>query len=270
MIQQKLPPFLNVVNSGIATLQIPKYAMTMNRIVLRLGGTTFTKAMIAEIKIKFGVRTVYQISGSKLDTINKYKGIYDQDNFLTIDFSERDAPTLPGQQLGGIDMTQFADQITIEVTIAGATSPILDASAWMSAPQGNPLIHKLLYIPASSNAGGKFPIQLATRGALIKRVHVFYAGAAGTNTTDGNVNAVEVKKNGVTVWDQRDIEARFVQREYRKTPQSGLYCVDFIVDNNASSMLKTSDAASLEFNTYLTAADQLGVYVELIDSPYNA
>ena len=270
MIQQQLPPFLNVVASGIATMQIPRYALTLNRIVLRLGGTTFTKAMVTDIKIKMGVRTVYQISGTNLDKMNKYKGIYDQANFLTLDFTERDAPTLPGQQLGGYDMTQYSDQITLEVTIAGATAPTLSASAWMSPPQGNALIEKLLYIPASASAGGKFPIQINARGALIKRVWAFFAGSNGNTTTDGNVNRFEVKKNGIVIFDSTDVEARFTQQEYRKVPQTGLYCVDFLVDNNASSMLKTSDATALEFNPYLTAADTLNVYVELIDHAYNA
>lgn len=269
MFQQPLPPFLNVVPSGIATLQIPRYAQTLNRIVMRLGGTTFTKAMITDIRIKFGMKTVFQISGANLDKINKYKGIFDQANFLTIDFTERDAPTLPGQQLGGYDLTQYADQLTLEVTISGATAPTLSASAWMSTPQGNPLIEKLLYIPASVSAGGKFPIQINPRGALIKRIFTFFAGSNGTSTTDGNVNRFEVKKNGIVLFDSTDVEARFTQQEYRKVPQTGLYVVDFLVDNNASSMLKTSDATALEFNSYLTAADTLGVYVELIDTAFN-
>jgi hypothetical protein len=33
-------------------------------------------------------KTIIQASGSDLDTINKFKGIYDDVGFLTIDFSE--------------------------------------------------------------------------------------------------------------------------------------------------------------------------------------
>ena len=45
LIRQKLDPFLNVVATGKAVVRFP-YLATLNRIVLALGGTTFTRAMI--------------------------------------------------------------------------------------------------------------------------------------------------------------------------------------------------------------------------------
>jgi hypothetical protein len=270
MIQQQLPPFFNVVATGIATLRVPKFQATMNRIILRLGGTTFTKAMITDIKLKIGVRTVYNITGPRLDAINKYKGIYDNASFLTIDFTERDAPTLQGKEIGGYDLSVLRDELTIEVTIAGATAPTLTASAWMTPPQGNALISKILYFPTSTSVAGKFPISFNPQGALIKRVHFFYAGTDWTGVANGNLNKVEVKKNGGTLFESECLEARFTQQEYRKVPQSRLFTYDPIVDNNANGYLVTADARSLEFNTWLTAADAINVYVEMLDAPNNA
>lgn len=270
MINQQLPPFLNVVASGVATLRVPKYQMTLNRIQLALGGTTFTKAMIADIKLKLGVRTVYNITGSRLDAINKYKGIYDAPGFLTIDFTERDAPTIQGKEIGGYDLSVLKDDLTIEVTIAGATAPSLGAVGWFTPPQGNALIHKVLYFPASTAVAGKFPINFNPMGALVKRVHFFYNGADWGALADGNLNRLEVKKNGLTVWDLSCQNARFTAQEYRKVPQSKLYTYDPIIDNNASGYLVTSDARALEFNTFLTAGDTVSAYVELLDAPYNA
>jgi len=271
-IIQQLPPFLNVVASGVATLQIPRYANTLTRIVLALAGTTFTKAMITDIKVKIGARTVYNVSGARLDAINKYKGIYDDANFLTIDFTERDAPSIDGKEVGGFDLTAWPDNLNLEVTIAGATAPQLQGYMFLTPPQGQgagELIHKLLYFPASTSVAGKFPINFSPKGALIKRVHMFYAGTDWTATTEGNVNRVEVKKNGLVVWDATARVARFIEQEQRKVPQSKHYCVDFIFDNNQSGALKTADAAALEFNAFLTAADGLDVYVECIDLPFN-
>jgi hypothetical protein len=270
MITQPLPPFLNVVASGVATLRVPKYEMTLNRIILTLGGTTFTKAMITDIKLKLGVRTVYNITGSRLDAINKYKGIFDAAGFLTVDFTERDAPDIKGKEIGGYDLATLKDDLTVEVTIAGATAPTLTADAMLTPSQGNPLIHKILYFPASSAVAGKFPANFNPMGALIKRVHFFYGGTDWTGTANGNVNRVEVKKNGLVIWDLSCLAARFIQQEYRKVPQSRLYVYDPIVDNNANGYLVTADARSLEFNTFLTAADSLNMYVEMLDAPYNA
>ncbi|MBY4945085.1 hypothetical protein K6V92_00405 [Cupriavidus respiraculi] len=269
---QQLPPFLNVVNSGIATLQIPKYANTLTRIVLALAGTAFTKAMITDIKVKIGARTVYNVTGARLDAINKYKGIYDDANFLTIDFTERDAPSIDGKEVGGFDLTAWPDNLNLEVTIAGATAPQLQGYMFLTPPQGQgagELIHKLLYFPASTSVAGKFPINFAAKGALIKRVHMFYAGADWTATADGNLNRVEVKKNGLIVWDATSRVQRFIEQEQRKVPQPKHYCVDFVFDNNQSGALKTADAAALEFNAYLTAPDGIDVYVEVIDLPFN-
>lgn len=270
MIIQQLPPFFNVVASGVATLKIPRYAMTLTRIVLRLGGTTFTKAMITDIKIKIGSRTVYNITGSRLDAINKYKGIYDHASFLTIDFTERDATgDVRPKEVGGYDMTVITEDINIEVTIAGATAPTLTSTAFLTPPQGNQFIQKLVYIPASSSVAGKFPVQLFPKGALIKRVHFFYGGTDWTGTADGNLQRLEVKKSGYVIHEATCLENRFIQQEYRKVPQSRLYTYDPVVDNNMSGLLVTADASSIEFNTWLTAADTLNVYAELIDTPYN-
>lgn len=271
-ILQELPPFLNVVATGVATLQIPRYANTLNKIVLALGGTALTKAMITDIKVKIGARTVYNVSGAKLDGINKYKGIYDDANFLTIDFTERDAPSIDGKEIGGFDLTAWQDNVNLEITISGATAPTLKGYMLLTPPQGKgagELIHKLLYFPASTAVAGKFPVNFSAKGALIKRVHFFYTGTDWTATTDGNVNRVEVKKNGLVVWDATSRVQRFLEQENRKVPQSKHYCVDFIHDNNQSGALITADAAALEFNAYLTAADGLDVYVEVIDLPFN-
>ncbi|ALS61856.1 major capsid protein P2 [Pandoraea norimbergensis] len=271
-IVQQLPPFNNVVATGVATLRIPKWNNTLTRVVLDLGGTTFTKAMITDIKVKIGVRTTYNCTGAVLDTVNKYKGIYDAPNQLTIDFTERDAPSIDGKEIGGYDMAALPDQVSIEVTITGATAPTLNAFAFLTASQGKAgaLVHKLLYFPTSTTVGGKFMINFNPQGALIKRVHLFYAGASWVGNGDGNINRVEVKKNGIVVMDTTDHIRRFVQNEYKKVPQAGHFAVDFIVDNNQSAMLITQDAKSLEFNAYLSAGDTINAYLELLDAPYNA
>ncbi len=269
MIQQKLPPFLNVVATGVATMRIPRYAQTLTRMVLRLAGTALTKAMITDIKIKAGVRIIYNVTGSVLDSINKYKGIFDHANFLTIDFTERDAIGIVGREIGGYDL-QTMDDLTVEITITGATAPTLEATAYFTPPQNNPLIQKLLNFQIATSASGKLVIPFDPRGSLVKRLHLKYAGADWAAGADGNLNRLEVKKNGLVIFDQTCLENRFAQQEYRKVPQSKYFVYDPIVDNNASGHLVTADAASLEFNAYLTAADTINVYAELLDAPNNA
>ena len=50
-IMRQLPPFQNVVANGIATGQVPP-GRTIERIVFKLGGTAFTKAMLTLLNLK--------------------------------------------------------------------------------------------------------------------------------------------------------------------------------------------------------------------------
>jgi len=271
MINQPLPAFSNVVAAGVATLRVPSYDLTLNRIVLSLGGTAFTKAMITDIKIKVGSRTVYNASGSDIDGINKYKGMFDTAGFLTLDFMERDQPDVTVRELGGYSLPflRTLGDLTLEVTIAGATAPTLSAVGFFNAPQQNPLLMKLIKFQSPSAVAGRFPINLNFSGALVKRLHLLYTGTDWTASANGNLNRVEVKKNGLVIWDMTDLEARFNQQEFRKVPQSRRYVVDFINDNNYASHLNTKDARSLEVNTYLTATDAPVVLAEVLDVPNN-
>lgn len=272
MINQPLPAFSNVVANGVATLRVPSYDLTLNRIVLTLGGTALTKAMMTDIKLKIGSRTVYNASGADVDGINKYKGIFDAAGFLTLDFIERDQPDITVRELGGYSLPflRKLGDMTIEITIAGATAPTLSAVGFYNAPQQNPLLMKLIKFQSPSGVAGRFPINLQLGGALCKRLHLIYAaGADWTATTDGNINRVEVKKNGLVIHDMTCREVRFNQQEFRKVPQSRRYVVDFINDNNYASHLNTKDAVSLEVNTYLTIADAPVVLAEVLDLPNN-
>jgi hypothetical protein len=91
-----------------------------------------------------------------------------------------------------------------------------------------------------------------------------------SDVSDGNVNRVEVKKNGRTIWDLTCHEARNLEQKYGQAPQSRLYVADFVADNNSEGVLRTEDAASMEYNAYVTTAnDALTIYAEVLDDPNN-
>ncbi|MGQ0750601.1 MAG: major capsid protein P2 [Betaproteobacteria bacterium] len=341
MILQKLPSFQPVTAGQRALLKVPKFALTLTRVLLILGGT-FTKSQIDQINVKLGAHTIWDLTGSELDKVNKYVGLQDDANHLTLNFTERDAPDIVGKEIGGIDMTTINDDVFIEVAInSGATNPTLEAIAFFTPPQGNDLIKKLVKITTATLSAGRQDINFNPMGSLLQRAFLFYTGTdwvasasatawsgntgngamgaitvsaaakvgthkitivepgtnvgtfihedpAGTlvsargvvasaysggglaftladgatdfvagdgfdlvvsNNSDGNLADLRVKKNGVPVWEEIGCaEARFVQKEYRKVPQSKLYVYDPIVDNNQSGALVTADAASLRFS----------------------
>lgn len=258
MLLIKNNPFTNVVASGVATLSLP-IGMTYNRIILALGGT-FTKSMITDIKVKLNGKVILQNTGSKVDSINTFRGITANAGFLTLDFTEPFAKKIEDQYLGNLNTAKGVSSLTIEVTISGATAPTLDSYAELAQPNILGAIAKQVVFTQSIGAAGKFPMKLidvANRGALIKSVHFFHAG---------NLTALEVKKNGIVIFDNIPTAVNnYNLTEYKNVPQTNVYHYDPAIDNNYSNMIVTSDATSLDFNLTLSAADTITAVLEVID-----
>lgn len=282
MFNQRLPDFQPVVAGQTAMLKIPRYALTLNRLVLRLGGTTFTKALISKIEIKLGSRTVYLsdtvgslAGGTILDMMNKYRGIFDQATNLTIDFTERDFMTIAAREIGGYDMSKLGDDLYLNVTIAaGASAPTLYAIAMFTPPQGkdietDQLVQKLVYVPYSFANGGRYLVNFDPKGALIKRIYATFTGTDGSATAEQNLSKFEVKKNNSVVHELASTDNKFFQKEFGKVPQAQMHVVDFCTDNNLSGALVTADARALEFAPTFIAADSGALLFEVLDTPTN-
>lgn len=259
MIVVKNLPFQNVLAAGIASVSLP-LGMTYERIVLELGGGAFTKAMITLIELKLNGKTFWKDTGSRCDLRNTYRGLTANAAYLTIDFSEAFARDEVDQRLGAIGTLSGVSSFTAEVTIAGATTPTLASYSWISAPKPLGVITKNLSYSQTYAAAGKFnfPLPFGTQGgSIVKRINVFHA----------NLTALEIKKNGLLIWDNiTPAVNNFLQTEYKNAPQAGLYVYDPIFDHNLrSGALVTADAQSFEMNPTISAADTLSVYVEYLD-----
>ncbi len=282
MISQRLQDFYPVAAGQTASLKVPKYKQTLNRLFLRLGCATFTKALISKIEIKHGTRTVWLIdtvgalaAGTILDMINKYKGIFDQANNLTIDFTERDFMTIAAREIGGYDMSKLTDDLYVNITIAaGAVAPTLYGYMQLTPPQGpdieqDQLIQKIVTVPYSYANAGRQMIAFDPKGALIKRIYALFTGTNGSATAESNLSKLEVKKNGITLFDLVSTDNKFLQQEYRKVPQAQMFTFDAVVDNNLSGAIVTADAAALEFAPTFIAADSGAFLFEVLDTPAN-
>ncbi|WP_079214977.1 major capsid protein P2 [Herbaspirillum robiniae] len=277
MFNQPLQQPVNVTPGAIATLTIPTGgAQTLVGVKLRLSGTTFDKTKVDKIKVKIGPRLIWDLTMDQLNKINNYKGNGDNAAYIYLDFTERDQPIFPIKEIGGIDLIAALPigNVIVEVTINGAAvAPKIDAIGYFEPSQANPFVLKYLNYPASSAVAGKFTLPLSFRGALLKRTFHFYTGTNFTATTDGNINRMEVKKNGAVVFDQTCRDARFDQVQLKKTPQANTFVVDYIIDNNHDAQMttisKTAGGAQVfdtfEANAFLTAADSIQTVVEAID-----
>lgn len=264
----KTYPFNNVMATGLATCDLGGLlGYSIERIILNLAGTTFTKSMITGIQLKANGKIIYDSTGPALQTRNDYRGITSNANFLVIDFSEIRAKTELGQNLGALDTTAGIQSLKLEVNIAGATAPQLTAFAEVNLPQIDPaqaatrtLIARVHRSSQTIGASGQFALAVphlapTEGGSMFKRIFVYSA----------QMNALLIKKNGVIIEESTKALNDFNQGEYRKVPQTGCYVYDAIVDDNQSQVLNTRNAQTMEVLGTFAAGETITIEVETLE-----
>lgn len=282
MFNKPLLQVVGVAAGAVATLRIAAEQSTLVGIKLALGGTTFDTSKINRIRLKIGPRVIWDLTGAQLLAINAYKNGNSNSKYLWIDFTERDQAIFPVKELGGIDLMAVLPigEVYLEIFIdSSAVAPTITAQGYFEQSQGNAAIVKYVPFSFTQSAAGKFTLPLSLRGALMKRLWVFYTGTDWTSTANANLSRMECKKNGIVFYDQYDLDARFDQAQFKKVPQSRLFVADFIVDNNhdanVATMRKTPQGQlvydAFEFNAYLTDAGgtTANVIAEVLDSVTN-
>lgn len=260
-------PFSNVVPSGTATNNITP-GRTLENLRLRLGGTSLTKAMISQVRMKANGKTIVEATGTQLDRINAYRGQPVNPAFLDVLFTDYTMLSNLDRQVGAFDTSMGISNITTEVTIAGATAPtllpILVESATQKDRAGNaapfaPLIAKILSYPFNIATGGRLPVTVPfgpQNGSVIKRLHVMH---------NGNMTGAVVKEDGLVVHESVREENEAIQTRFGRTPQSNTYTIDFCLDGNIKDALDTRNSRSLEWLFEFSAADSGTVLVEYLD-----
>ena len=260
-------PFSNVVANGVATNLITP-GKTLETLRLRLGGTAFAKANIGNIKIKANGKAIIDATGPQIEAINAYRGHKANAAFLDIPFSDFSGNNEFDRHVTALDTSVGLQNLTTEITIAGATAPTLKPILIESGQQKQrsgayepyaPLMGKLLSYPFTMATGGKLPFTVPfgpQNGSIIKRVHIFHTG---------NMTAAEVKMDGVVLYEAEAAEARYEQELHGRVPQNNVYTIDFVGDGSVSKALDTRSAKSLEWMFTFSAADNGVAIVEYID-----
>ncbi|AMC34238.1 major capsid protein P2 [Janthinobacterium sp. B9-8] len=257
-MQRKELPFFNVIAGSTATLTLPN-GMTYERLMLQMGGTTFNKTHITDIRMRVNGKVIHQCNAADLESINAYSGLATDSKFITIDFTELFARDQVGQSIGALGTVNGVSQAVVEVDIAGtAVAPQLTCWSIISGPRQLTVCNKMLKYNFNIAAAGKWPLALPygnQGGSIIKRIYI------KSNTANG----LEIKKNGTVIHESVKEVNEFWQKENKKTPQAGYYIFDPIVDNNQTDMLSTSDCVSFEVNPTFSGPETITVYVEYID-----
>lgn len=260
-------PFSNVVPNGTATNNITP-GRTLDTLRIRLGGTALTKAMLDKIKLKANGKVIVEGTGTQLQAINNYRGLFADPAFLDIAFTDYALNNEFDRKVGAFDTSKGIANITTEIVVKGATAPtlkpILLESAQQNDGQGKAhafsgLIGKILSYPYNTATGGKLPVTVPfgpTSGSIIKRLHVFHTG---------NVKGVTVKQDGLVIFEADKTENEYMQQVHGRKPQANMFTIDFCVDGDITKALDTRASRSLEWLLELDAADNGEILVEYID-----
>jgi hypothetical protein len=233
--QIPLDPFTNVVASGVAISDMNKFlGSVLEKITFTLAGTALTKAMITLVQLKANGKVIYETDGSKLDASNLYNGGYNDAAILKLDLMDRKAITVNARQAGALDLSAKSGitSLRLEVTISGATAPVLSAVGDVSPPSEDPseagirwLITRRHRATQTIGAAGTFALAIphidpAGGGSNYRRVHIYAA----------NITGIKSVREGITEHELTSTQLIASARDNGKSPQANLVVFDPVQD----------------------------------------
>ena len=261
-------PFSNVIATGDATSNIAT-GKTIANYQLKLAGTALTKAMITTFKMRANGKVIFEGSAIQIDKIQAYRGRATNVAYLDISFEDLTGLDIVDRVVGCLDTSVGIPLLTTELSIAGATAPVLSAQQYEQGPQlaanGAVLpfagtIAKQLRYSYSVAAGGTLPLQFPfgpQSGAVIKRVHIFQ------NT--GNMTGATVKEDGIEIYKSLVADNVYELTRMGRVPQALMYTIDFMPDGDTRKAFDTTKSRSVEWLLDFSAADAGFVVIEYLD-----
>lgn len=236
----ELNPFPSVPGTGVATLVTNELAgRSVHGLIFEQAGTTYDRSHIETIKVRAGQKDLLEgIAATQLQKLNDYNGLAAETERFAHFFGDPTARTIRGQHLGDLDLDIYGnDPLQIEVKNAGATAPELKVYALVSVPKRamgigfddaeaatvRALLRTVVQ-PASAINRKAVEIGLGSQaGAKVRALHFFHA----------NLTSVEFRKASDVKFDNISIGLNsFVQENFARAAQAGLYTMDRIVDGN--------------------------------------
>ncbi len=239
---RELDQFENVVATGRAKMVTDIiWPNVCEYVVLILGGTSLTKAMLTQIIVKMGKKQVMEFTGTQLQSMNSYDVDGAPLTHLFIPFYNSRARTLEQQYAGAPDFGALGlRELTIEVQITGATAPTLTAKASI-VPQGilragaarlcRTILRTQLNPAAAVTEQAQSAISLgAHAGMLVRRIHFFSA----------LVTQLRVKRNSSDIYEKVTLaDNNAILTRTGHVPQANIFTLDAIEDDNELKWMTT-------------------------------
>lgn len=263
----------NVGPNQRATVRLP-LGVTYNKIVLFTSGN-LTASLISNIVLKVnGTERLRWKTSAQMQARNSYNGSAYDANALEFDFIERFSKDEAAMTLGAYAATSQAgvQDMTLEFdlgTFVNNAATTVTGIAEIDVPSANRLIVRNRYFQKvlAGAVEEQIIIPYGMNGEQLKRLYVFGTVAL--------IESIRVRREGADEYEAlKQVQNEFFQRTYGKTPQAGLFVVDFMEHSLAGHMLNTAmiigadgkpqPIQNLDIRLKTTAAGTFDVYTESI------
>lgn len=205
-----LPPINNVIATGIATIAVELPGAGLHALHFVLGGGAFTKAMIQNVEIKVGDRTLcdYSTTATQLDDINTWRGRPDTASYLSFYFGAPEMVDFHDKHVSDLDLSVLRNKdgsqatLAIRMNIVGATTPSLICYADINPPKST------LKFPAGEIALVKalHPSVFTPSGAVVRQNYSVGLGKGGSAVVNefwfnSKITSLLIEKNNITLLD---------------------------------------------------------------------
>lgn len=258
----------NVVPGNTATLKCPAGPGAPTFDLLRLGFSGgMTPVHIEWVRGKINGRIFLdEGNGLEIQDRDDFRGLYTDNAFLNIDFTEPKSRNGAAEQLVAAIPGGLCQSFTFEIKIAsGAPSGgRLTASCNYRPPTTNPYIRKLLALPQSFSAAGTdgspniLYLPTGQQGSKVKRIWL-------KETTANNITAGQIRIANNVMFDATRAMIENDQKRNGLVPQPGLMVFDFIEDGNLAGLLDTEKAPMCELRLVTGVGEPVKAYIEYLD-----
>ncbi|WP_321797118.1 major capsid protein P2 [Burkholderia sp. BCC1988] len=249
MRKERLVNFQNIAAGQVAILTCP-IGPTYERFKINLtGGLLITH--LDQIVGKINDKPFFTVSGADLLAENLYEGRSNPTTLVLLDFLRQNAKS-SASKMGATAQTSeqmltalssaLMQKLTFEFTINGSApgGSNMVAFAQLNDPSKNPMALKQLYSAfAFPNAqDNDIVLAVGRAGAIIKKLYIHQSnyGAGGA----GAISYMQVRNQGVIIWEGAPADAAGDQGDYGKVQQNGLTVVDFDLQGFREKWLNTA------------------------------
>lgn len=229
------PDFVGVAATGTAVVDLTAVVAgkCLEAILLILGGGALTRAMITGWRLKGDGTTLRESTAVDTDTIYKFFGYTNAATELLIDFMAPWAFSPMAKCQGAWDLARELSKVnivTLEVDIAGATTPSLKATVELSDSEDIPAERPFRWVllrerraqialtaSGETNIAAMIPGFLPVGGGSVYReIHLFAA----------NITDIRVVKNSNDWFKAPVSRLQALQKRAKRVPQSNHVCFD--------------------------------------------